>query len=436
MKKVNGILVLYDHPLRPDAPTIMEHVDAFERHSRFPVWSVNTALGFPKTLGELDFGVIMLHYSLFGWVPFKLDEYFERYLAQSRAYKIAFFQDEFQFCRERFAFLDRYDVDCVYTLLEESEWAAVYRRHTSVRKLVYTIPGYVSADLVARANEKTRPDAERQIDIGYRTRTLWPTVGRGGLEKVEIGRRFAELARTSGLKLDIALDEESRIYGPAWFDFVANCRGVLGVEAGVSIFDTTGEVHDAYERLIEAEPAIGIGELRERLLDRWEDNIYYRTISPRHFEAAAFRVCQILFEGKYSGILEPMVHYLPLKKDFSNFDEVIRGFRDPELRQTLTDNAHRDLIASGAYTYERFVQSFDDELLAAGLSPAVDERLAAAVTNGLAHHRRRRELRAATIGRQFRGREQLVRPVRPLLRSLRRRKLRRWKRNIAPNAEG
>ena len=59
-------------------------------------------------------------------------------------------------------------------------------------------------------------------------------------------------------------------------------------------------------------------------LPRWEDNVYYRTISPRHFEAAAFRICQVLFEGRYSGVLEPMVHYIPLKKDFSNIDEVIR----------------------------------------------------------------------------------------------------------------
>src|SRR3954453_1840141 len=86
VQTVNGILLLYDHPLEPNAPTIMEHVDAFARHSRFDVWSVNTALGFPKSLGELDFSVVVLHYSLFGWFPFKLDEWFERYLERSDAY--------------------------------------------------------------------------------------------------------------------------------------------------------------------------------------------------------------------------------------------------------------------------------------------------------------------------------------------------------------
>jgi len=430
VRKVDGILLLYDHPLEPNAPTIMEHVDAFAQHSRFDVWSVNTALGFPKSLGELDFSVVVLHYSLFGWYPFKLDDWFERYVERSDAYKVAFFQDEYQFCRPRFDLVDRFGVDCVYTLLEPEWWDDVYRKHTSVPKLVYTIPGYVSEELVALSERLAKPDAERTVDVGYRTRTLPPYVGKGGLEKVEIALRFRELARESGLVLDIGVDEASRIYGGAWFEFVASCRGVLGTEAGVSIFDVDDVVREEWERTGEV-PA------------GYEDNIFYRTISPRHFEAAAFRVCQILFEGRFSGILQPDVHYLPLKKDFSNFDDVLRRFRDPSVRRELTDNARRDLIASGRYTYEGFVRSFDEELLAAGLRPQADASLAAAVTAGLERDRRQQEakirLRSATLGRQFPGREPVARAVRPVLNrargAYRRWRYRRFERAVAGGSD-
>jgi len=64
-----------------------------------------------------------------------------------------------------------------------------------------------------------------------------------------------------------------------------------------------------------------------------------------------------------------MAHYIPLRKDFSNLDEVIGRFRDPELRRELTENSHRDLIASGDYSYERFVEGFDRDLIDAGLEP-------------------------------------------------------------------
>jgi hypothetical protein len=95
---------------------------------------------------------------------------------------------------------------------------------------------------------------------------------------------------------------------------------------------------------------------------------------------AAFRVTQILFEGDYSGLMKPMVHYVPLKKDFSNFDDVIRMFKDQVLRRELTENAYRDLIASGHYSYRRFMQGFDQGLLEEGLHPEISAREVARVS--------------------------------------------------------
>jgi hypothetical protein len=351
-----------------------------------------------------------------------LNDYFLSFLDEARSYKVAFFQDEHHYCQNRFAFLDRYGIDCVYTLLEPEYWPRVYGKYTNVPKLVYGIPGYVSEDLVRLAAQITKPDEEREIDIGYRGRTLLPYMGRGSQEKALIGTGFLERARDSGLKLDIAVDEDSRIYGDSWPEHLANCRAVLGTEAGVSIFDTDDVVRKEYERLVAEEPTLTFDELSQRLLGAWEGNIYYRTVSPRHFEAAALRICQILFEGKYSGILEPLVHYIPLKKDFSNVNEVLDRFRDRELRRTLTENAYRDLIASERYSYARFVESFDGELVAAGLQPEVDEALADRVTAALARDetRLRRIARLdAFIHRPFPGRRGFSFVLHPVIKRVR-----------------
>ena len=267
----------------------MEHVDAFARHSSFDVWSVNTGLGFPKTLGEPDFSIVLLHYSLFGIVPFKLDEYFERYLHRSKAYKVAFFQDEYQFCRERFELLRRYDVDCVYTLLEPEWWPQVYGKHTNVPKLVSQ-----HSRLRLRGSRRARrsPDEAGRRAHGRRRATARarspPYVGRGGLEKVDIARRFLEHARGTGLRLDIGVDEGSRIYGDAWFEFVANCRA-----CSVSRPASRSSTSTASRRRS--------GSVRAKVPEELEDNIYYRTVCLRHFEAAALRVCQILLRGQVLG---------------------------------------------------------------------------------------------------------------------------------------
>ncbi len=77
-----------------------------------------------------------------------------------------------------------------------------------------------------------RPLAERPIVVGYRGRNIGARYGRLGFEKFEIGRRMKEICDARGIPNDIAMDEESRIYGPAWFDFIGNCRAMLGSEIG------------------------------------------------------------------------------------------------------------------------------------------------------------------------------------------------------------
>jgi hypothetical protein len=372
-RKASGVLLLYNRPaLFRDASTITDHIEAFGRYSAFDVHEVNTDGGFPKTLASLSFDAIVLHYSVFasGPHPYLIGEPFLEYLASATdSYKVAFFQDEHEYCVRRFEFLDRYSVDCVYTCFQPEHFEATYGTYTRVPKLVSHVPAYVSPGMVESANRLCKPDAQRSIDVGYRTRPTPPYFGRGGMEKVEIGERFAERAAGSGLALDISAREEDRLYGEDWYRFTAECRGVLGTESGVSCSDLEDEVRTEYLELSKGGRIVTIEDLEKGSLARWDWKVPLRTTSARHFEAAAMRVCQVMYEGEYSGVLKPMVHYIPLKKDISDFDEALARFRDPAVRAEITENAHRDLIASGHHSYERFIAGFDGTLREAGLSP-------------------------------------------------------------------
>jgi hypothetical protein len=391
---VDGVLLVYHRPDAPwikDASTVMEHVNSFAAHSRNRIWQVNTDLGFPPALAGLDFRAVIVHYCVFGMGPYRLDDAWLRWLDASRAYKIAFFQDECTRCQRRFRFLDEHRFDCVYTCLEPSEFPKVYGHYTSVPKLVTNVPGYVPEHLPDVGRRFSKPDEQRAVDVGYRGRPLPAYLGRGAMEKHKIGVRFGELAADSGLQLDVATREADRLYGDHWYEFLANCRCVLGVESGVSCFDLEDEVfHEWLDRNANGQPA-ALEDLTT--LPRWEDVVYYRTISPRHFEAAALRVCQVLFEGRYSGAMEPMRHYIPLAKDFSNLDQVLTLVRDPEVRAELTENAYRDLIESGEWGYARLIESVDETLSEAELHRQPDAADAARVERALADRLRRRRLR-------------------------------------------
>lgn len=388
-----GVLLVYHRPIRGqfvDAANVAENIAAFGRHSAFPVWGLNVDEPvLPPGLHRHDFEAIVVHYSVF--VPLKDGGYMLppevlEVLERSSAYKIATFQDEYHHCGRRFAFIDDCGIDCVYTMLSPPHDAEVYLQNTHATRVESNLPAYVGRELLTMADRFALPYSERTLDVGYRGRP-WPAyMGRGAQEKHEIGERFKELAAGSGLSMDIGVAEEDRIYGDDWFRFVASSRAILGAESGASCFDLRDEVRTEYERL-EAERGRPptIEEMEAGALGRWDWKIPYQTLSPRNLEAAAFRVCQILYEGHYSGVMEPMRNYIPLRKDFSNLDEVIERFRDEGLRRELTENAHADLIASGEFGYERLVRNFDSVLADAGLRP-----------------RRRRTPRAALVTRAMR----------------------------------
>ena len=84
----------------------------------------------------------------------------------------------------------------------------------------------------------------------------------------------------------------------------------------------------------------------------------------------SMRTALVLFEGRYSGVVEPDRHFVPLKKDFSNVDEVFAKLKDNAYLEALTERAYEDIIQSGRYTYAAFVRAIDEVLLQAMPMPA------------------------------------------------------------------
>jgi hypothetical protein len=362
-RRLEGVLLLYADYGAPYARTMREHIHSLSRYSRYPVYEVNTTLDFPRALRRLDFAATVLHYSIFGIVPYSIGEPYLDYLdGASGDYRIAFFQDDYRFCRERFDFIDRYRIDCAYTLIEPRWHAETFFERSSVRKVVHTLPGYVSPELVEAARRWGRPDEARSIDVGYRARDVPFYLGAAGREKTAIAHEFTRRAGGLDLHLDISADIEDRIHGDAWYEFLGDCRVMLGVEGGASLVDLDGEVQAVHDRLLAEDPDLTWEEFARRAkgeLARWDYRITDLTASPRVFEAAAFRCCQVLFEGRYADLIEPGRHYISLEKDFANFDAVVDQLRDPATRRAVTDAAYQHLISSGEYTYERFVAGVD-----------------------------------------------------------------------------
>lgn len=368
-----SVLLIYRHSFNENAPTIMEHVNAFDRYSKFKIWPVNIEHGFPRGLEKIKFSAIILHYSTYIWSwgddiirfrhPNALPKKFSNYIKKSNdSIKIAFFQDEMSNCQQRFLMLNELNIDIVFSLLDPKYFDEVYFNNTSINHVLPTLTGYVCDSLIKKGDQFSKSFEDREVDVGYRARSLPFWMGKGAQEKSKIADLFIERTSDSNLKIDIKTSEGDRIYGDNWNHFVGNCKFMLGVEAGTSIFDIEGKVEKFVNDFLILYPNASFDEVEKEILLPYEEKINYRTISPRIFECASTRTCMVLFRGVYQGILKPDVHYIPLEKDFSNIEEVLKKMKDNVYVTSVLSNAFNDLIDSKKYHYSKFLSDFDGVL--------------------------------------------------------------------------
>jgi hypothetical protein len=135
---------------------------------------------------------------------------------------------------------------------------------------------------------------------------------------------------------------------------------MLGVESGASVFDFTGQIQARVEKYLAIHPDADFEEIQGRFFRAEEGKIRLNQISPRCFEAAALRTAMVLYEGEYSGILKPWRHYIPLKKDFSNFGEVLDAIRDVDRLQALASRTYDEIACNAQYSYATLAAQTDD----------------------------------------------------------------------------
>jgi len=297
-------------------------------------------------------------------------------LRDFKGLKAAFVQDEYRFVNQTHRAIRELGVSLLFTCVPEAEIEKVYPSEL--------LPGVVKINVLTGYNSgvfslyKTQPYKNRKYDLGYRGRIYPAWHGRAGREKWEIARGVQRHPAARSLKLNISCLEKDRIYGDAWTHYIQSCRAMLGVESGCSVFDFSGEIStkvDLYTELMGLNPECekDYTFLEETFFHGLEDQIDLNQISPRCLEAAGLRTLLVLYEGSYSNVLEPWRHYVPLRKDFSNFDSVVKVIKDPEAASKIITCAYSEVACADKFSYRKFIQDFDS-LIATHSSNSDEEK--------------------------------------------------------------
>jgi hypothetical protein len=377
----NGsLLVVYalmQHPLRS---TVSDHLHSFRRYSRARCLYVNAMVrDLPRWITGANHRAVIFHTSLLSALRWG-DESTARVLLQrSRAaapagrVRVALPQDEFLNSEQLSRFIQECEVNLVCSVSPPSEWPKIYPQIDPRRvRFERVLTGYLDEATLRRITTIVDRSTNRLIDLGYRAGAERPYLGRHGLLKTDIARAGARAATAHGLSADISLRPNEVLVGDEWFRALASWRWTLGVEGGASILDRDGSLRARTERYTAEHPDAGFEEVEATCFPGQDGDLSLFALSPRHLEACATRTGQILVEGDYDGVLHPGRHYLALKRDLSNLDEVLEEARDEGRRAAVVEQAYRDVVESDRYTYRRFVEQVLG--LVAELEPAVSTK--------------------------------------------------------------
>ncbi len=358
-----NILLVYFCATPRLRPTTLSHLYCFRDYSGHRCHYLNVAFsGIPKLVWRIPFDLVIFD-TLFLCTRWNR-EGFKRLaekvtpLKKLDAPKIGLPQDEFISTDILCDFVNGMGLTAVFSVAPESEWPNIYDTVDREKvRLHRVLTGYLSRRTLSTIDRLAAKGLPRRIGVGYRTAGRpYAWFGRHGFLKQDIADLFLEEAPLRGIPIDISTANRDTILGNDWYRFLLSCRYTIGVEGGTSILDRDGSIHERTLAYVREHPEASFSEIEAACFPGLDGSFGLSAISPRHLEACATRTCQVLTEGAYNGILSPGVHYIELRRDFSNIEEVLELVASDRLREEMTGRAHDEVVASGKYSYEAFVR--------------------------------------------------------------------------------
>lgn len=360
--KKRSVAILYE-PSSMHVNTIKEHLESFRRFSRHEIIYLPATQNITPTVPLSLFDIVVVHYSVRIIHPqavqstAMLSNTYIDALETYGGYKILFIQDEYDATNVANSWIKRLGFHTIFTCIPRQYLNTVYTKQIfPAVHFEATLTGYVPSSLMRYKN--VLPPSKRTTILGYRGRILPYSYGTLGYEKYFIGAKAKELCVLKGIACDIEVDDAKRIYGADWYAFMASCRATLGTESGSNLFDFDGDLKERIAQKLKENPDLSKEAIFEEFVNA-NEKIKMNQISPKIFEAITLKTILVLFEGEYSGVLKPDIHYIPLKKDFSNFDAVIEKLNDPVFVDAMAERSYNDIILSGKYSYQSFIEDFE-----------------------------------------------------------------------------
>jgi hypothetical protein len=262
----------------------------------------------------------------------------ESYLKNRKGKLLVFMGNEYYLMPEKIHFINNVEADFVASQLPKE--AATWLYGDCINSKVLSI----THALNSKVYKPYKDHKERNIDIGFIGDKYSFTIG--DIERTELAEYFIRNDFIPKLNKDIRLGSKLRIPREEYVGFLNSTRGTIGGESGTYYLEKTDKTQKKVEAFLSRHPKATFSDVYDEFFKNYSNPINGKAISSRHFEAVGTKTCQILLEGNYNGILKPDTHYISLRKDYSNINDVIKRFNDKSYVQKMVDDTYEYVIGN------------------------------------------------------------------------------------------
>ncbi|MCT7974895.1 hypothetical protein NG797_22680 [Laspinema sp. D5] len=307
----------------------------------------DTDLPFPEYLKEIDYHLIVLGPTFLcnRYYPTKLKKTLSKYrfIASSNACKIALPQDDYDCSSILDQWMVDWNIDLVYSVCPNN-WDVLYPNYSQKGQIKLGYTGYISESWI-RSWAKPKPRDDRRIDVSYRASNLPANFGSVGQLKGDIARRFTSSLPSNDLYLDISVDPQDMIPGNRWHNFLEDSKFCLVTPSGSSLLDPKGEFRKRVNNFCKKFPNATFEDIASECFPGEDKRFLFTAISPRNIEAALSETVQIATPGTYSGLMQPIEHFIPLEESCSNISSVLTMMRDKFLIRKISRDCKDAILA-------------------------------------------------------------------------------------------
>ena len=379
-----NILVVHDLPnLKSGLRSTLDYIYAFERYAPENNYFYHRMyLPIPEFIRQTRWDAAIFDSTSLSFVAYRPRRWRLRvrnqwaFLRHAPTVKIGFPQDDASHGAIIDLFFSWLGMDAVYTVLPE-HIGLIYPVSSRHARFFPTLAGFIDDRSIAELESLARPFDARRWEIGQRVTFHQAWGGRFSRTKGYAALAVREEARRRGVAENISVDDADIFVGDDWYRFLGDCRFVVGAEGGMSLWDPYGSIYDAVDEYCRAHPGASFDEIDDECFPGLDGRFRFPVITPRVFESALMGCGQILVEGAYGGVIEPVRHYIPLKPDFSNMSEVFEAVANRDRVREMIAATRRDLVDSPRYRYSALVaevfEFLDSRMRPAEPAPAAAE---------------------------------------------------------------